>query len=81
MVRALRGDNLSDAIGNYVIFSNKDNKKFVGKVIEVDENKLNIRYEIISGQDKGMLKSSKYLSGRPFKLYTEHSLIKALLEV
>jgi hypothetical protein len=80
-IKEMQGDQFAEAVDNYVVLYRKDAGKYVAKVLSVDtENKL-MRYEIMTGENKGSVKTGKYVPDRPFKLYNEDTLAKALLEV
>lgn len=81
MIVEKKGNEFSEAIGQHVVLYKKDKGKYVAKIISVDEDNALMRYEIMSGEDKGNIKTGKYVKDRPFKLYDEESLVKALMEV
>lgn len=76
-----QGTEFADAVGHHVVLYKKDKGKYVAKVISVDEENGLMRYEIMSGEDKGSVKTGKYVKDRPYKLYDEESLVRALMEV
>ena len=81
MVKDLQGDQYKEAIGWYIVLYRKGAGKYVAKVISVDTKNNQMRYEIMSGENKGRARTGKYIPDRPFKAYDEDSLVKALLEV
>jgi len=81
LVEELQGDQYAEAVGKYLVLYRKGAGKYVGKVLSVDvENNL-MRYEIMSGENKGRVRTGKFVPERPFKVYDENSMVKALLEV
>ena len=81
MIMEIDGNKLNEAVGNYVVLYKKDKGKYVAKVVSIDEDNALARYEIMSGEDKGSVKTGKYVKDRPYKTYDEESLVKALMEV
>ena len=81
MVKELQGDQYAEAVGWYTVLYMKDKGKYVAKILSVDKENNLMRYEIMSGENKGCVRTGKYVPERPFKVYDEDSLVKALLEV
>ena len=81
MVKELQGDQYEEAVGWYTVLYMKDKGKYVAKILSVDKENNLMRYEIMSGENKGCVRTGKYVPERPFKVYDEDSLVKALLEV
>lgn len=81
MIEEMQGDEYEKAVGRYVILFRKEVGKYVAKVIAVDTETKTMRYEIMSGVNKGQVRTGKYVPERPFKTYNEDSVVKALLEV
>lgn len=81
MVSELQGDQYADAKDKYVVLYMKDKGKYVAKVLSVDIKNNLMRYEIMSGENKGCVRTGKYVPDRPFRVYEEEALVKALLEV
>ena len=81
MVREVQGDQYEEAKDKYVVLYMKDKGKYVARVISVDTENNLMRYEIMSGENKGRIRTGKYVPERPFKVYEEEALVKALLEV
>jgi len=81
MIKEMQGDQYAEAIGLYVVVYRKDVGKYVVKVLSADTEGTIWRYEIMSGENKGRVRSGKYVPDRPFMAYDEDSLVKALLEV
>ena len=82
MIKELPGDKLVDAIGCFIVlYSRPTRSKYVIKLISVDMENSHMRYEIISGSKKGMVRTGKFVNDRPFRIFDEDSLVKALLEV
>lgn len=77
----LQGDQYAEAKDKFVVLYRKGAGKYVAKVISVDTENNLMRYEIISGANKGQVKTGKYVPERPFKVYDDDSVVKALLEV
>jgi len=81
MIKEFQGDEYEKAIGWYIVIYRKEVGKYVVKVISVDTKNNLWRYEIMSGENKGRVRTGKYVPDRPFNAYDEDSLVKALLEV
>ena len=81
MITELQGDQYADAVGQFVVLYRKGVGKYVAKVLSVDAENHLARYEIMSGENKGRVRTGKYVPDRPYKVYDEDSLVKALLEV
>ena len=82
MIKELQSDEISQGVGWYAVFYLRQEKvKYVGKLISVDVDNQKMKYEIISGSNKGETGIGKFSTGRPLKVYDEGSLVKALLEV
>lgn len=81
MVVELSGEEYAKAVGMYSIVYRREAGKYVVKILAVDEESSTMRYEIMSGENKGSVKTGKYVPQRPIKVYSEEALVKALLEV
>jgi hypothetical protein len=81
MVKELQGDQFGELVGWYTVLYMKGKGKYVAKVLSVDTENHLMRYEIMSGENKGRVRTGKYVPERPMKVYDEDSLVKALLEV
>lgn len=81
MVTEMQGDQYAEAVGKHVVLYRKGVGKYVAKILSVDTENHIARYEIMSGENKGRVRTGKYVPERPFKVYDEDSLVKALLEV
>ena len=81
VVEELQGDQYAEAKGKYIVLYRKGAGKYVAKVVSVDTENNLMRYEIQSGENKGRVRTGKYVPERPFKVYDEDSVVKALLEV
>ena len=81
MVTEMQGDQYANAVGSFVVLYRKGVGKYVAKVLSVDTKEHLARYEIMSGENKGRVRTGKYVSDRPYKVYDEDSVVKALLEV
>jgi len=80
MIEELEGDKISEAVDSYVVLYMKEIGKYVGKVLWVDEEKCLMRYEVMSGPNKGHERTGRYKPNRPYKRYDEESLVKAFFE-
>lgn len=81
MVKEISGDEYKDAVGNYTVVYRKGAGKYVVKIISVDEENKLMRYEIMSGENKGRVRTGQYVPDRPIKIYDEESSVKAFLDV
>jgi hypothetical protein len=81
MVKELQGDQYAEAVDWYSVLYMKSVGKYVVKILSVDTENHLLRYEIQSGENKGRVRTGKYVPERPFRVYDEDSLVKALLEV
>jgi hypothetical protein len=81
MSRELQGNQYAEAVGKFIVLYRKGAGKYAGKVLSVDTENHLMCYEIMSGENKGRVRTGKYVPERPFKVYEEDSLVKALLEV
>jgi hypothetical protein len=80
MVVELEGNQFAEAVGKYLVLYQDNVGKYVAKVLEVDEENLKMRYEVITGEYKGKIRRGRYVTNRAFALYDDESLVKALLE-
>jgi len=83
MIKELEGADIAQAVGHYIVlyFRKKDYKyKYVVRLMEIDMENLQMKYEIISGPNKGRVRIGKFIKDRPLMVYDEDSLVKALLE-
>lgn len=81
MVKEISGDEYKEAVGTYTVVFRKGAGKYVVKIVSIDEENKLMRYEIMSGENKGRVRTGQYVPDRPIKLYDEDSVVKALLEV
>lgn len=70
-----------EAVGYYVIMFLDGVGNYVVKVLEVDDTKNLVKYEVVTGENKGSTKWGRYVPGRKFTAYDEDSLAKAVMEV
>lgn len=81
MVREISGDEYEQAVGMHLVAFRKGAGKYVVKVVSVDKSKNLMRYEVMSGENKGRVRTAKYVQDRPIKVYDDESSVKAFFEV
>ena len=67
------------AVGNYIVLWRQETKQ-AAKVLEVDKQNKKIKYELMSGPDKGKKFQSRYDSSQIVDVYNDDSLIMAVLD-
>jgi len=77
--KKMKMDEPKKVVGQFVVLWRKESKQ-AAEIMDVDEGKGRVVYEMVSGPDKGKRFSAKYDSSQTINVYDKESVILAALE-
>jgi len=73
---------MGDAVkksGNYIVFW-RNNQKDAGRVVSCDSTKEEVTFELVSGPDKGKVRTADYDPLQQVSVYDEESVVLAVMQ-